>query len=39
MNKYRKFLLVAALSAACAPLAQAQVVIVNAGDGTAELML
>ena len=37
MNKYRKFLLAAALGVAFAPLAQAQVVVVNAGDGTAEL--
>lgn len=37
MSKYGKFLLAAALSAACVPLAQAQVVIVNAGDGASEL--
>ncbi|MBR4876168.1 MAG: hypothetical protein IKU14_00450, partial [Rhodocyclaceae bacterium] len=37
MNQYRKFLLAAALGAMLAPLAQAQVVIVNAGDGASEL--
>lgn len=37
MSKYGKFLLAAALSAAFVPLAQAQVVIVNAGDGASEL--
>ncbi|MBR4876916.1 MAG: hypothetical protein IKU14_04280 [Rhodocyclaceae bacterium] len=37
MSKYGKFLLAVALSAAFAPLAQAQVVIVNAGDGASEL--
>lgn len=37
MSKYGKFLLAAALSAVFVPLAQAQVVIVNAGDGASEL--